>query len=146
MTLFDSMNISSLGLSANRVRMNVISSNIANTHTTRTQEGIPYRRKRVFLQTQNHYNSFKNTLKEQLLQRGVASVKVRDVIEDRRAFISKYDPTHPDADERGYVKMPNINIMEEMTEMIIATRSYEANVTAFNAAKGMALKALEMGK
>ena len=146
MTLFDSMNISSSGLSANRVRMNVISSNMANTHTTRTQEGTPYRRKRVFLQTQQHYNSFKNEIREQMLKKGITSVTVRDVVEDRRDFIMKYDPYHPDADDRGYVKMPNVNIMEEMTEMIIATRSYEANVTAFNAAKGMALKALEMGK
>lgn len=146
MTLFDSMNISSSGLSANRVRMNVISSNMANTHTTRTQEGTPYRRKRVFLQTQHHYNSFKNEMREQMLKKGVTSVKVRDVVEDKREFIMRYDPYHPDADDRGYVKMPNVNIMEEMTEMIVATRSYEANVTAFNAAKGMALKALEMGK
>lgn len=144
MNFFDSMAASSAGLSAQRLRMNLISGNLANINTTRTREGGPYRRKEPVFAAEPVNRSFEQMLARRQKHR-LSSVKVTRVVEDRSPAIMKYDPRHPDADEDGYVAMPNINLMEEMVNMISATRSYEANVTALQNARDMALKALEIG-
>ena len=145
MDFFDAMNTSSAALSAQRLRMNLISGNLANVNTTRTQQGGPYRRKEAVFAAQPVNQSFERILENR--QNGnLSTVAVARVIEDRNPPVMKYDPQHPDADEKGYVAMPNINLMEEMVNMISATRGYEANVTALKAAKDMALNALEIGR
>jgi flagellar basal-body rod protein FlgC len=145
MDFFDALNTSSAALSAQRLRMNLISGNLANVNTTRTSQGGPYRRKEAVFAAQPLNQSFKRILADRQ-NNTIASVKVARVIEDRNPPVMKYDPQHPDADAEGYVAMPNINLMEEMVNMISATRGYEANVTALKAAKDMALKALEIGR
>jgi flagellar basal-body rod protein FlgC len=145
MDFFDALNTSSAALSAQRLRMNLISGNLANVNTTRTSQGGPYRRKEAVFAAQPLDQSFKRILADRR-NNHLASVKVARVIEDRNPPVIKYDPRHPDADAKGYVAMPNINLMEEMVNMISATRGYEANVTALKAAKDMALKALEIGR
>jgi len=149
MDFFDSLHISASGLSAQRLRMNLISANLANMNTTRTKAGGPYRRKDPIFAAQvpgqAHGASFREILdhRQKELLREVAVV---GIVEDTRPPIKKYDPSHPDADQNGYVSMPNINLMEEMVNMISATRSYEASVAAIQSAKDMALKALEIGQ
>jgi flagellar basal-body rod protein FlgC len=145
MDFFDAIHASSSGLSAQRLRMNLISGNLANVNTTRTREGGPYRRKEAVFAARPLEESFRKILADR--QRNQLSmVAVDRVIEDSNLPVMKYDPQHPDADEKGYVAMPNINVMEEMVNMISATRGYEANVTALKAAKDMASTALEIGK
>jgi flagellar basal-body rod protein FlgC len=120
--------------------MDVIADNIANVETTRTSQGGPYKRKMVVFGPRA---SFENAFRRELAYgRGVQAVKV---VEDNSPFKLVYNPEHPDA-ENGYVKMPNVDIVKEMVDMISATRSYEANITSLNAAKSMALKALEIGR
>jgi flagellar basal-body rod protein FlgC len=145
MDFFNSIQTSSSGLSAQRLRMNLISGNLANVNTTRTKEGGPYRRKEAVFAAQPMNTAFENILRNQQ-QNQLAGVKVIKIHEDPHPPVMKYDPRHPHADDKGYVAMPNIKIMEEMVNMISATRGYEANVTAFKAAKDMAIKALEIGR
>ena len=145
MDFFDAMNTSSAALSAQRLRMNLIAGNLANVNTTRTNQGGPYRRKEAVFAAQPLNQSFKRILADRQ-NNNLYTVRVAKVIEDGNPPVMKYDPQHPDADARGYVAMPNINLMEEMVNMISATRGYEANVTALKAAKDMALKALEIGR
>ena len=133
MDLFTAMDISASGLRAQRTRMNVISSNIANAHTTRTKEGGPYKRRDVILR--------ENTFEEQLSSVDVEAIKANPTPGERI-----YDPANPDADESGYVTMPNVNLMEEMVNMMNATRAFEANTIAVKAQKDMALKALQIGR
>lgn len=140
-----SMNISSSGLTAQRMRMNTISSNIANINTTRTPEGGPYRRKDVVFEAIPEAKSFGEILMSQP-DRNLQRVQVTDVAVDRSAPLLKYEPDHPDANEQGYVAYPNINLMEEMANMIQATRAYEANISAMQATKDMAISALELGQ
>lgn len=145
MDLFDALHTSSSGLSAQRLRMNLISANLANVHTTRTREGGPYRRKEVVFAARPPTPAFRDVLKaRQAVQ--APEVQAVKVFEDARPPVKKYDPHHPDADPQGYVAYPNVNLMEEMVNMISATRSYEANIAAVRAAKDMALKALEIGR
>jgi flagellar basal-body rod protein FlgC len=139
------MRISSSGMTAQRMRMNTISSNIANINTTRSPEGGPYRRKDVVVEAMPDARSFGEILTSQP-ERDLARVQVTDVISDRKAPLMKFEPNHPDANEEGYVAYPNINLMEEMANMITATRAYEANISAMNATKDMALQALEIGR
>lgn len=139
------MEISASALTAQRLRLDVISSNIANVDTTRTEKGEPYRRKMVVFQEMNESSDFNEILRDKINYSG-KGVRVAAIIEDQRPFKIVYDPAHPDADEKGYVRMPNVNIVEEMVDMISATRSYEANVTAINSTKNMISKALEIGK
>ena len=143
--LLTGMRVSASGMTAQRMRMNTISSNIANINTTRSPEGGPYRRKDVVLESIPEAKSFGEILMSQP-QRDVARVQVTDVAVDRKAPIMKYEPDHPDADENGMVAYPNINLMEEMANMIQATRAYEANVSAMNATKDMAMTGLEVGR
>jgi flagellar basal-body rod protein FlgC len=139
------MHISSSGLTAQRMRMNTIAANIANINTTKTPEGGPYRRKDVVFESVPEAKNFGEILTSEP-DRNLQMVQVTDVAVDRGAPILKYEPDNPNADEKGYVAYPNINLMEEMTNMIQATRSYEANVSAMQATKDMALTSLEIGR
>ena len=145
MNFLGALHISSSGLSAQRVRMNVISSNLANVSTTRTPQGGPYRRKDVVFATHQGSEPFQNVLNSHLDSQ-LSEVRVIGIITDPRPAQIKYDPLHPDANDQGYVELPNVNVMEEMVNMISATRSYEASVAAINATKSMAIKALEIGR
>lgn len=139
---FNSLRISASGLSAERLRMDTIASNIANVTTTRGEDGQPYKRKIAVFQENLERELNKNGKTEETM----LGVKAVGIEEDASPLRRVYDPSHPDADEEGYVEMPNVNILNEMADMISATRAYEANVTAMNATKGMFLKALEIGK
>lgn len=140
------MRVSSSGMAAQRMRMNTISSNIANINTTRTPEGGPYRRKDVVFEAMPDAKSFGEVIMASDPRSDVQRVQVTDVISDTKAPLLKYEPNHPDANEEGYVAYPNINHMEEMANMIMATRLYEANVSAMQASKEMAASALELGR
>ncbi|QSZ26615.1 flagellar basal body rod protein FlgC [Aceticella autotrophica] len=147
MGFLSSFDISASGLTAQRLMMDVVSQNIANVNTTRTSSGGPYRRKLlVFKEIQNDQN-FGNMLN---MARGTNlgnGVEATEIIDDTKTPLRMvYDPGNPDADNTGYVKLPNVNIVSEMVDMISATRAYEANVTAINATKSMVQKALEIGK
>lgn len=137
--------ISASALDAQRARLNVISSNLANVESTKTAEGGPYRRKDVVFSAAPAGSSFEEALRSNL-EGNQPGVSVTQVIQDDRPFKRLYEPEHPDADPDGFVLYPNINAMEEMVNMISALRSYEANVTALNATKSMAMKALEIGR
>lgn len=147
MGIFSSFDINASGLSAQRYRMDIISENVANANTTRTQDGTPYVRKVVTFAEKGGQTSFSRVLNKITDSYSGQGVKVSGVHEDKVTEMNMvYDPSHPDADENGYVTYPNVNIITEMTNLIDATRSYEANATAFNASKSMALKGLELGK
>jgi flagellar basal-body rod protein FlgC len=140
MSYFDSLNSAASALTAQRLRMDTISNNLANQNTTRTAEGGAYRRQMVIFESREEFarNAAGRTQKTPL------GVKVKQIIEDNSPLRLVYDPEHPDANPDGYVAYPNVNTVQEMTDMISATRSYEANVTMINAVKGMASKALEI--
>jgi len=144
MDFFSAMDISSSAMSAERTRMNLISSNLANANSTRSAEGGPYKRKDAVFTATPLPGAFTNAM-NQANQR-LARVDVTGVVEDSSPPRLQYDPTHPDADVKGYVSLPNVNVIEEMADMISATRTYEANVTAAQAAKSMAMKTLELGR
>ncbi len=143
--IFSTMNVSASGMTANRLRLDVIADNIANAETTRTDEGGPYRRKTV---------AFKEILKQQMSFAGdiepttasFGGVEVSEIVEDDRPFKLVYDPAHPDANEEGYVQMPNVNVLREMVDLINAQRAYEANVSSINATKAFASAALGIGR
>lgn len=147
MSLFSSFDINASGLTAERYRMDIISQNIANANTTRTEDGTPYRRKVVTFAEKETQTPFSRVLNEARDNYSGKGVKVSSVQEDTWTDMKMvYDPSHPDADENGYVLYPNVNIVTEMTNMIDASRAYEANATAFNASKAIALKGLEMAQ
>lgn len=163
--IFSGLEISASGMRAQRIRQNAISSNLANAETSRTADGGPYRRQFVVLTAPSDQRDVRLLNKEPALT-GVQTsgnhlpippadfprderffgngVAVAEIREDSRPPKMVYDPAHPDADAKGYVAMPNINVIEEMTDMIAATRAYEANVTAFNATKSMVMQALQL--
>lgn len=146
MSFLSSFDISASGLTAQRQRLDVAAQNLSNTETTRTESGGPYRRKMVVLQevpTTSFRTRFNSALNRTASKGGV---KVTEIIEDQRDLNPVYDPDHPDANEEGYVMMPNVDPVKETIDGMAATRSYEANITAFNAMKMMAQKALEIGK
>ena len=146
MGIFSSFDINSSGLTAQRYRMDIISQNLANANTTRTQDGTPYRRKVVVFEEKNSQTPFSRVLNKATDRYSGTGVKVSSVQEDTWTdMIQVYDPSHPDANEDGYVMYPNVSIITEMTNLIDASRAYEANATAFNASKAMAVKGLEMG-
>ncbi|NTW98493.1 MAG: flagellar basal body rod protein FlgC [Geobacteraceae bacterium] len=145
MDFFSSMNVSSSALTAGRTRMNLISSNLANANATRTPEGGPYKRKDAVFAAAPVENRFNRALDGATAQQ-VRKVEVTEIVEDQNPPRLQYDPSHPDANPQGYVAMPNVNVVEEMADMIGATRAYEANITAVQAAKSMALKTLEIGR
>lgn len=146
MSFLKSFDISASGMAAQRLRLDVASANIANIETTRTENGGPYRRKMVTLESING-QSFRDSLN------GAASktaspggVRATEIVDDLTDLKPVYDPEHPDADENGYVQLPNIDLIEEVSDGMAASRAYEANITAFNALKLMAQKALDIGK
>jgi flagellar basal-body rod protein FlgC len=145
MDLLTSLKISSSGLSAQRKRMEAISSNIANAQTTRTPEGGPYRKKEVVFGSEPARDSFAEILEGELDEKA-QTVHATEVINSNKPPILKYEPNHPDANKEGYVAYPDINVMVEMADMIEAQRSYEANITAINTTKAMASKTLEIGR
>ena len=143
MGMFDGMNIRATGMTAQRFRMDVISENIANVNTTRDENGEVYRRKTVVFNEKTSLN-FGDTLYNSLNVYKPDGVRVTQVVEDPSDLKMVYDPTHPDADENGYVMYPNVDTVTEMTNLIDSSRAYEANATAFNAAKSIAAKGLEL--
>lgn len=170
MGMFTAFNINASGMTAERYRMDVISENVANANTTRTADGTPYRRKVVSFAEKNVQATFGHVLGQQVHVHSTSGtnanmththkyahthtrqgytgtgVKVNGVYQDYATEMNMvYDPSHPDADENGYVTYPNVNIITEMTNMIDASRAYEANSTAFNASKSIAMKGLELG-
>ncbi|MBB3109386.1 flagellar basal-body rod protein FlgC [Paenibacillus phyllosphaerae] len=148
MRITNGFDVSASALTAQRLRMDVISSNIANAETTRAKfvngQYVPYARKMVVLEPTQQ--SFADVLNGKMNGGTSSGVKVSKIVEDQSPFKQVYDPTNPDADANGYVQMPNVDIAKEMVDMITASRSYEANVTALNTTKAMFSKALEIGK
>ena len=142
MSFFESMNILSTGLSAERIRINTTTSNMANAQTTRTEEGGPYKRRDpVFLAASINRDGFASDIDD-----AMQAVNVTDVVTDPSAPRQVYNPKHPDANAEGYVGMPNITMVEEMVNMLTASRAYEAEITAMHHIVGMAEKALGLGK
>ncbi len=149
MAFLSSFDICASGMSAQRLRMDIAAENIVNIDTTRTEAGGPYRRKDVLFESYGE-NSFQEAMRSASKGQGFnnrnAGVRVSAIIEDTREMKMVYNPDHPDADENGYVAMPNVDLLKETVDTMSATRSYEANVTALNAMKLMAQKALDIGK
>ena len=144
MDFFSSLDISSSAMAAERTRINLISSNLANANSTRTAEGGPYKRKDAVFSATPMAGSFSSALDK--ASKGLSKVEITGVVEDTSPPRVQYDPSHPDADSKGFVALPNVNVIEEMADMISATRTYEANVTVAQAAKSMAMKTLELGR
>lgn len=144
MDFLSAMKIGASGLTAQRQRMDAIASNLANIETTRTPEGGPYKRKDVMF-TALPLNEFSTQLNNAVADQA-RLVKVTEVVEDQSPPTMVFNPNHPDANAEGYVAMPNINLMEEMVNLMNATRSFEANIQSINAAKSMALKAIDLGQ
>lgn len=147
MSFLKALDITGSALTATRLRVDTITQNLANISTTRTEEGGPYKRKLVVLQEQKL--SFENVLSSTMSKSKKSSgggVIVSEIVESDNPFIPVYNPNHPDADENGYVLMPNVNSSEEQIDLMAATRAYEANLTALNVVKTMAMRALEIGK
>lgn len=142
LSVFSALEVAASGLSAQRVRMNTIASNLANARTTRTEEGGPYRRQDPVFEVAN----LDRANGPSLLDRGASLVRVRELVEDQRPGVMSYEPTHPDANPDGYVEYPNVNAVEEMVNMITASRAYEAGVTSIETIKGMARSAIDIGR
>ncbi|MCI8853915.1 MAG: flagellar basal body rod protein FlgC [Lachnospiraceae bacterium] len=149
MAFLSSFDICASGLSAQRLRMDIAAENISNIDTTRTEAGGAYRRKDVVFESYGS-KSFREVMREASEGKGIrsrgAGVRVAGIVEDDREMKMVYNPGHPDADESGFVEMPNVDLLKETVDSMSATRSYDANVTALNAMKLMAQKALEIGK
>jgi len=147
-SFFNSLDISATGMRSQRVRLDVISSNIANASTTRTAEGGPYQARTVVFEEIRPDRNFGSVLANEIFRQGAESggggVRVREIVTNRAPGPLEYDPGHPDADENGFVQRSNVNMVFEMVNMISASRSYEANVTAFNTTKSMISKTLEI--
>lgn len=143
MDILNAFKINGSALKAQSTRLNTISSNLANVETTSTPEGGPYKKKSVYFQSTPL--SFKDQLDGQV-KKSLQGVEVTKIVEDDKPPRKVYNPSHPDANDDGYVEMPNISVLEEMVDMMSATRSYQANVTTIKMAKRMAIKALELGR
>jgi flagellar basal-body rod protein FlgC len=144
MGMFDAMEVSASGLTAERMRMDVVAENLANANTTRGVDGQPYRRKEVVLAERQAEGSFGAALAGAMSPEKPGGVEVAEIAEDQTPLKQVYDPSHPDADANGYVQMPNVDSVAEMVDLIAAQRAYEANVTAMQAAKQMFSKTLEL--
>lgn len=132
---------SASGLYAQRKRMDIIASNLANLETTRTDKGGPYRRKMVVMRSKSMVGSFRN-----ILDRQVEGVQIEQIVEDKSPFKKVFNPSHPDADKDGYLLKPNVELIVETTNMLMARRAFEANIAAIKAARQMIMKALEIGR
>ena len=147
MGYLSAFDISASALTAQRLRMDIISQNIANINTTKDKNGLPYRRKTVLFEERSSDVPFSEYLSTSSRERLAGNgVRVTKIVEDQSDYKRVYEPGHPDADEDGYISMPNVDIVTEMVNMISASRAYEANVTSINASKSMAMKALEIGR
>ena len=144
MGYLDSLNITGSALTAERFRTDVILQNMANQNTTRTEDGGPYRRKQVVLRENSM--SFETQLDKAVKKTDGGGVYAEQVVESGNPFVPVYDPEHPDADENGYVQMPNVDMLKETVDSMAASRAYDANLTVFNTVKTLAAKALEIGK
>lgn len=144
MSVLNTFNIIGSALTAERFRMDTALQNISNADTTRTEDGEPYRRKQVIFTERGV--DFRKVLKKEDLKVNGGGVRVTDVVESERDFVPVYDPTHPDANEDGYVMYPNVNTAEERVDLIEAANAFEANLTALSLVKSLAMKALEIGK
>ena len=142
MNLITALDVNASGLTAQRKRVELASSNLANSQTTRTEEGGPYRRRDVVFQTTD---SFKQSFVD-AMEEGVVGVEVSDLVEDPRPFDRRFEPGHPDADAEGYVAYPNVSVMEEMANLVEGSRSYEANIAAIAIVKAMISRTLEIGR
>ncbi len=146
MGMFTSFDINASGMTAQRYRMDIISQNLANANTTRTEDGTPYRRKVVTFEEKGNHTPFAHVLNQAREKYSGSGVKVTGVYEDTWTEMNKvYDPSHPDADEAGYVTYPNVDTVTEMVNLIDASRSYEANATAFESSKNIAMQGLNIG-
>lgn len=145
MAFLSSLNISGSALTATRLRMDIISENLTNQNTTRTADGTPYRRKMVIYEPIGN-NTFRSIFTSKTRDVQARGVRVTQIVEDETDFTPVYNPEHPDANEEGYVMMPNVDPVKETIDMMAATRAYDANITAFNAVKEMASRALEIGR
>ena len=147
MSFLNALNISASGMTAERMRLDIAAENIANINTTRTENGGPYRRKMVVFEPIED-NSFASAFRTELSRQSGngGGVRVAQIVEDPSDFRMVYNPEHPDADENGYVQMPNVDLLKETVDSMAASRAYDANLTAFNTIKTMASKALEIGK
>ncbi len=147
MSFLNALNISASGMTAERMRLDIAAENIANISTTRTENGEPYRRKMVVfepIEDKSFASAFRSELSRQSGNGG--GVRVAQIVEDPSDFRMVYNPGHPDADENGYVQMPNVDLLKETVDSMAASRAYDANLTVFNTIKAMASKALEIGK
>lgn len=145
MGMFSAFDINATGMTAERFRMDIIAQNVANANTTRTEDGTPYRRKVVLFEEKNSQTPFHQILQKERDRYSGSGVKVTGVYEDRWTEGNMvYDPSHPDADENGYVMYPNVSIITEMTNLIDASRAYQANATAFDASKSIATTGLDL--
>lgn len=143
-SFLNSLNITGSALTAERFRMDIISQNLANIDTTKTEDGLPYRRKQVVFE--ERALDFKSALKDENYKLNSGGVKVSEVVESQEDFIPVYDPEHPHADENGYVMKPNVNRAEETVDLMTASSAYSANITALSVVKAMTMKALELGR
>ena len=143
MSFLSGMDISASGLTAQRTRMDVITENIANIDTTRTEDGNPYTRRMVVMEERN--SDFASLLAAGMSSEDYGGVRIAEIADDPSEYELVYNPSHPDANEEGYVRMPNVDLMQEMVDLMEAYRSYEANITAFQAYKDMAVKTFEIG-
>lgn len=144
MGIFTGMNVAATGLTAQQLRLDTIAENMANSNTTRTKDGTPYRRKMVVMAAQGSLSGFDRILFNKLNTYQPSGVKIAGIVQDPSDYKLAYDPDHPDADENGYVEYPNVDIFTEMTNMIDASRAYEANITSLNASKAMISKGLSL--
>jgi flagellar basal-body rod protein FlgC len=145
MGMFDSINISASALTAEKTRIDIINKNMANVNTTRSTGGVPYRRQMVVYE-ENKKEPFSAYLSKHSSKFNGKGVTISEIVEDDTPFKQIYEPGHPDADENGYVMLPNVDIVKEMVDMIDAQRAYEANITAMNSTKTMLMKALDIGR
>jgi flagellar basal-body rod protein FlgC len=144
MGVFDSINISASALTAEKTRIDIINQNMANAHTTRTTGGMPYRRQMVvFEESKDNFSKYLEKYNNKFNGKGV---KISEIVQDETEFKRVYEPGHPDADQYGYVLMPNVEMVKEMVDMIDAQRTYDANITAMNGTKSMLMKALDIGR
>ena len=150
MSFLSTINIIGSGITAQHLRLDVISENVTNINTTRTEEGGPYRRKMVVFQAENGEDGFRVAMSNALAasnrgRENAGGVRVTEIMEDPSEFPISYDPTHPDANEEGYLELPNITLVKELTDAMAASQAYSANVTAFNALKSVIARGLELG-
>jgi flagellar basal-body rod protein FlgC len=141
MNFLKSLETSASGLYAQRKRMDIIASNLANIETTRTEKGGPYRRKMVVMKTKEIDQDF-----DTMFNSSVKGVQIEDIVEDQTPFKKVYNPSHPDADGDGYLHKPNVDLIVETTNMLMSRRAFEANIAAIKATRQMAIKALEIGR